>query len=814
MKRPTLSGLLLLLLTYASAQTPVAVGPVSSVSVDNQTVRVSTSNARAEISAYGPGIIRVRVVPGNTLGPYFSYAVTGTPETTRVKVTSSGADVRIVTDSLQVCVSKQPFAVTFLTPSGDTINTDEPGLGTSWIGSDITTYKHLQEGERFVGLGEKTGDLDRRGSGYTNWNRDVYGYQVTEDPLYSSIPFYIGIHHALTYGIFFDNSYETRFNFGASNNRFSSFGARGGEMSYYFIYHTGVPGILRDYTYLTGRMPLPPLWSLGYQQNRYSYFPDTEVIRIAQTLREKRIPSDGVTLDILYMDAYKLFTWNKERFPDPAGMIHRLHDLRFHLTTIVDPGIKVEKGYAAYESGLSSGVFLRYPDGTNYTAKVWPGWCHFPDFTSSKGRSWWSSQIKGLSDQGIEGIWNDMNEISTWGQQVPDNVLYDFDGHPTTTLQGHNVYALEMVRSSYDGASASGKRPFILTRSGFAGLQRYSAIWTGDNRSEENHFFTGVRMLASLGLSGVAFTGMDVGGFTGNPTPNLFARWMETGAFIPYYRNHTALNTRSSEPWTYGEDVLDISRNYVGLRYRLLPYLYSTFYTASQDGVPVLRSLAIDWPFDGQVYSPAYENQYLFGPSLLVAPVGADAAFASVYLPSGRWYSLYTDSVLSGSFVTPLALDRLPVYVRGGAIIPMQSLVQSTSEAPSDTLWIHVYNGPAPGAFTYYEDDGATFAYRNGAFYKREIRFDPAARTITLDAPEGSLASKFRYMQLVLHGFGGLQQIIADGTALVARDTTYAILPPTARVNAQADDAPPAPEFCRVKVVTIGNDHRQIKLGY
>jgi alpha-glucosidase len=714
-----------------------------------------------------------------------------------------------------VSVSRRPFLITFLTPSGDTISTDEPGLGTSWIGPSITTYKHLQTGERFLGLGEKTGDLDRAGMGYTNWNRDVYGYSIMEDPIYSSIPFYIGLHHRLAYGIFLDNSYESAFNFGASNNRFSSFGARGGEMNYYFIYHARLADIVRDYTYLTGRMPLPPLWSLGYQQNRYSYFPDTEVYRIAQTLREKRIPADGITLDIHYMDSYKLFTWNPSRFPDPSGLARRLHDQGFHLTTIMDPGIKVEKGYAAYESGLAADAFLKYPDGGLYTAKVWPGWCHFPDFTSARGRAWWSSQVSAFAASGVSGFWNDMNEISTWGQQVPENVLYDFDGHPTTMLQGHNVFALEMVRSTYAGASAGGVRPFVLTRSGFAGLQRYSAIWTGDNRAEESHFFTGVRMLSSLGLSGVAFTGMDIGGFTGNPTAALFARWMETGAFIPYYRNHTALNTRSSEPWTYGEDVLDISRNYVSLRYRLLPYLYSLFYEASQDGMPVLRSLAFEWPFDASIYSLSYENQFLCGPSLLVAPVSGDAAFASVYLPSGGpWYSLYTDSVLHSSAIIPLTLDRLPVFVRGGAIIPMESLVQSTAVAPSDTLWIHIYRGDAPSSFTYYEDDGNSFAYKNGAYYRRSFSFDPTARSFTFAVPEGSYSSHFHHLQLVLHGFSDVSNVTVNGTFHPLLDSYYTFLPPPAKVNAQADDAPPAIERCAVKVVDMENAAGKVVVGW
>src|SRR6202012_204849 len=298
----------------------------------------------------------------------------------------------------------------------------------------------------------KTGDLDRKGQGYTNWNSDVYAYATTQDPLYSSIPFYIGIHHDVNYGILLDNTFQTDFNFGASNDRFSSFGARGGEMNYYFIYHKRLADIIASYTYLTGRMPLPPLWSLGYQQNRYSYYPADEVLRIAHTLREKHIPADGITLDIHYMDKYQLFTWNKSRFPDPLKMNTELNSLGFKTTVIVDPGIKVEKGAAAYEDGLQKGVYIKYPDTKPYSGAVWPGWYNFTDFTSQKGRDWWHSQVKFFAESGVNGIWNDMNEISTWGAKMPDNVLFDFDGKQANHLEAHNVYGLQMARSSYEGA--------------------------------------------------------------------------------------------------------------------------------------------------------------------------------------------------------------------------------------------------------------------------------------------------------------------------------------------------------------------------
>jgi len=442
--------ILLLSCGAASAQTsPVkGAGNITNVSINGRQVDITTDNAYAQITIYSSDIIRVRMNK-QKLGDDFSYAVISQPQKTNANVTQNSQEIDITTDSLKAVIKKVPFSIAFYTPDGKVINEDEAGLQTSWVNESVTTYKKMQDGERFIGLGEKTGDLDRKGNGYTDWNTDAYAYDEGRDPLYSSIPFYIGIHHNLNYGIFLDNTWQTDFNFGASNNRFSSFGARGGEMNYYFIYHTNLADIITSYTSLTGRMKMPPLWSLGYQQNRYSYYPETEVYRIAQTLREKKIPADGITLDIHYMDHYKVFTWDKNRFPDPKQMTDKLNSMGFKLTVIVDPGVKAEPGYSTYESGLKNNVFVKYPDSTNYTGEVWPGWCNFPDFTSEKGREWWGSEIKKYGDAGVSGLWNDMNEISTWGQKMPDNVLFSYEGHIASHLEAHNIYGLNMAKASY-----------------------------------------------------------------------------------------------------------------------------------------------------------------------------------------------------------------------------------------------------------------------------------------------------------------------------------------------------------------------------
>ncbi|MCP9752635.1 TIM-barrel domain-containing protein [Ferruginibacter sp. HRS2-29] len=763
------------LCTSTLAQNPVReIGNIKSVKVTGQEIGITTDNGYANIILYSPSIIRVRI-DKKQLQNDQSYAVIATPEKIKNAVTNNATEIIIQTDSLKAVVQKKPFSIAFFTNDGRVINEDEKGLTTSWVGNEATTYKHMQEAERFIGLGEKTGNLDRKGNGYTNWNTDVYGYRTDADPIYSTIPFYIGIHHGLNYGIFLDNTFQSDFNFGASNDRFSSFGARDGEMNYYFIYHSTVRDIIRSYTQLTGRMKLPPLWSLGYQQNRYSYYPDTEVLRIAQTLREKKIPADGITLDIHYMDKYQLFTWDKERFPNPLQMTTKLKDMGFKTTVIVDPGIKIVPGAPAFERGLKADAYIRYVDGKYYSGQVWPGWCYFTDFTSAKGRDFWKKEVKFFPDNGVTGIWNDMNEIATWGQKMPNNVLFDFEGKKGSHLQAHNVYGALMARTSYEGIRAAmpDERPFILTRSGYAGMQRYTAIWTGDNRSEDDHMLLGVRLLNSLGLSGVPFTGMDIGGFTGNPTAGLYARWIQAGAFFPYFRNHTTYNSKASEPWSYGEEVTEIAKNYIGLRYKLLPYLYSTFYEATQNGMPVVRSLAIDNTFDNVVYEPAFQNQFLFGQSILVAPVESTKEMTKVYLPTGTWYDLYTDKKQTGGDekLTELKLKQLPVYVKESAIIPMQNLIQTTAETPGDTLKIHIYNGSMQNSFVYYEDDGKSFAYEQDNFYKRTIHFDPLTKAISFDKASGKLASKFKQLLIILHGFTGAENFSSNGTSLVSTAT-------------------------------------------
>jgi alpha-glucosidase len=731
------------------------------------------------ILVYSDNIVRISLSKTSDFED-FSYAVIAEPNASSLEVTESNDQLVLTTENFQTIIQKNPVRFSFLTNDGAIINEDDKGLGTSWNGEQVTTYKKLQEGERFIGLGEKTGSLDRKGHGYTNWNTDNFGYGSGADPLYSTIPFYIGIHQKLVYGIFFDNSFKTFFNFGASNDRFSSFAADAGEMNYYFIYGESVKDVIREYTHLTGRMELPPLWSIGYQQCRYSYYPDKEVLSVADTFREKDIPADTIVFDIHYMDKYKIFTWSKRDFPDPKGLLQQLKEKGFNVVLMCDPGIKVEKGYEAYDDGVKKDVFIKYPDGEYYTGQVWPGWCHFPDFTNPKTRSWWKDHFQEYVNLGVQGFWNDMNEIATWGNMLPENIEMDFEGNKSTMRRGRNLYGFQMARSTYEGTKAlmKNRRPFNLTRSGFSGIQRYAAVWTGDNVAYDEHMMLGVRIVNSMGISGIAFAGYDVGGFVGNADSKLFARWVSIGAFSPFFRGHSMINSRDSEPWSYGEEVEQISRNYIKFRYKLLPYLYSLFYEASENGMPIQRSLAIDYAHDHRVYDGHYQHQYLFGPFILVAPVESNKEFAKVLLPEAdKWYSVYhgTKHVANQELIVECPLHRLPVYIKGGAIIPMQPVKSHTAES-NDLLILHVYLGLTKSSFNFYEDDGSSFDYQQGNFAKRLIEYLPTEKKIVLRAIEGKFKTVYRKLKLVLHGFDSmLKSISVNGksTALLPEINSF-----------------------------------------
>jgi len=385
---------------------------------------------------------------------------------------------------------------------------------------------------------------------------------------------------------------------------------------------------------------------------------------------------------------------------------------------------------------------------------------------------------------GINGYWNDMNEPAIDGQAMPDNVVFDFDGQKSTALEAQNYYGMLMARASFESSQRYGgnKRPFVLSRSGFAGIQRYAAVWSGDNQAKDEHIMLGALLNNQMGLSGVPFVGPDLGGYIGDGNKDLYRRWIEAGVFSPYLRNHREHQAAANEPWAYGEEDEAISKAYLEFRYQLLPYLYSAFYEASQQGTPISRSLSLDYPFDANVYQRRFQYESLFGPGLLVNPLTSQEHTKATYLPPGQWYDLFTDRRYEGgqAITRDYADHQLPIFVKASAIVPMQRKVESTREDPGPVLTVHVFNGREASQFEYYDDDGQTLNYQFGEYLKRTIVFDPAQHQLRFSRPQGRYRSPFTTLKLIFHGFDTLEALTANGKPMALQREVVRLLDPLA----------------------------------
>ncbi len=719
-------------------------------------------NGRAVVAltVLSPDLVRVRMSPTPALGPDYSWAVIKKSwPVVAVDFSGSGNTRVIRTKKLEVRVQLAPFRVAFYNSAGQLISKDAANGGMAWDGAQVRCWKAMPPDEQYFGLGEKAGPLDKRGHTYVMWNTDAYGWNDASDPLYEDVPFFIALRQGKAYGIFFDNTDRSTFDFGNEFRNRYSFGAEGGELNYYFIYGPDPKAVIERYTELVGRMPLPPRWALGYQQSRYSYYPARTVRFIAENFRERHIPGDVIYLDIHYMDGYRVFTWNRTRFPHPRQLIAELRRQGFRIVTILDPGIKVDPNYWVYQQGLAGHDFVTMPDGKIYDGVVWPGMSAFPDFTSPAVRKWWGKLCRGLVDDGVAGFWNDMNEPSIFNvpsRTMPlDAVFYDHGLH-SSHAKIHNVYGMLMSEATHDGALQlrPDVRPFVLTRDTYAGGERYAAVWTGDNSSTWEHLRISVTELMNMGLSGLPFAGADIGGFALSPSPDLYTRWLEAGVFYPFCRTHTTFGSREQDPWSYGIRREDINRRSIDLRYRLLPYIYNAFYQASKTGLPVMRALLLDYPDDPNAVGQ--QEEFLFGNDLLVAPVVKDGEWKwSVYLPKGLWFDFKTGQPMHGprDLVVSAPLGQIPIFVRGGAIIPQQQLVQYTDQAPINPLTFAIYPD-GNSSREYYEDDGSSFNYQHGDYLLERISVSQGSSslTIAISARQGSYQPATRALALEIHG--------------------------------------------------------------
>lgn len=770
----------------AKAQ-PSDIGAVKSYKIGTHAVEGKTESARFEVKAYDENTVRVRVTQNPAGFRDFSYMLTAEVEkmtAKNVSISQKNGVIYLKTPKIEARISCKPsFLIAFYDTEGRLLNADEPGkgFGTSFYGGRVTSYKSLQPGERFVGLGEALGNLDRRGSVVKMQNTDTFNYGDPRLPMYTNVPFYMGILEDRCYGIFYHNSYEGTVNFGAGNMRCMTISHEGGDADYFFFHDDSPAKILEAYTAVTGRSPLPPLWSLGFHQSRCSYYTEAQVRELARAFRSKQIPLDCIVLDADYLVDYKPFVINEERFPDMAKMAADLKDDGIRLTASVNPGISTDNDYAPLHSAIEEDVLLKYADGTRYVAPIDPNINCYVDYTLPEGRQWWKKMMKVMAANGISGYWNDMNEPAVSESVVPDNVCFDFDGHHSSAMEAKNLFGMLMARSSYEAGlqNVANERPFVLTRSGFAGVQRYSGVWTGDNTAKSDHLLLANLLNSQMGLSGIPFTGADIGGFIGDGNKDLYTRWIQSGVFSAFVRAHRIAFASGNEPWSYGEIPEGIAKTYIGLRYKLLPYIYSSFKETTRNGMPLTRSLCFTDPYDSRTYDSRYQYEFLFGPSMLVVPVIPEENSTPMFLPEGEWYDIYTDKVLNGSIEMSQAYPEyeLPLFIKSSSIIPMQSVVQSTMETPSDTLYIHLYNGKESSSFDYYEDDGISFNYRNGEFHSRKMLWSDGK--LTLGKAQGNMDSRFTKFCIILHGFSDDVNVVSDGKNLALTERDIRLFAPT-----------------------------------
>lgn len=754
-------------------------------------VEIHSGPALMQITALRDDVLRVRVGAAGQLPEDASWAVLAAARQAAVPVTqeNTSAAVGFKTAKLRVTVHRDPLELQVTDLAGHVIAEDYPGRPIEYHGTAFRVYMRSPEDEHYFGLGDKPGPLDRRNEAFTDWNTDSFGWQESTDPIYKSIPYFITLRNGIAAGIFLDNTWRTSFDFNKEYRDAYSFGALNGPLDYYILYGPEPKQVVETWAWLTGKTPLPPLWALGYQQSRYSYYPEAEVRRIAARLRSERIPADVIWLDIDYQLKNRPFTVDPERFPHFEQMVQALK--AEHLKTVVITDLHIadlpNAGYKPYDEGKAGDHFVKNPDGSTYVGVVWPGKSVFPDFTRKVSRDWWGTLYADFVKDGVAGFWNDMNEPSVFevpSKTMPDDVQHRIEEPGFTTrvaphLEIHNIFGMENSRGTYEGLLklAPDTRPFVMTRASFAGGQKYAATWSGDNSSTWNHLRQTIPQLLNLGLSGFAMSGADVGGFAGSPQPELLTRWLELAAFQPIDRDHTAKGTAPQEPWENGSpEDLNIRRRYIEERYRLLPYLYTTAEEMSRTGLPMMRPLFLEFPgsaADGQAVDPTISNEFLLGPDLLVAespyPDEMDSFFVS--LPPVGWYDYWTGARAEGG--TPhkaidntqappgeeeqRSLDTLPVFVRAGAIVPEQPLVESTDEKPQGPLTLRVY--PPIGfdkdcSGSLYLDDGVSFGFKNGQFLREGFtcRLSAQGIIVTVKPPEGSYAPWWKLLQVEVYG--------------------------------------------------------------
>ena len=604
------------------------------------------------------------------------------------------------------------------------------------LGSPLTLRAIIREDSIINGTGERSLPLNLRNKSVSLWNHDADGsYEEGVDPLYINVPIILDIKNESCYSVFFNNSSKATFDICSKEKDTLRTEFMGGMLDYTMSFGS-LKDISRQMSNILGKPLLPPKWALGYHQSRYSYNSQAEAEEVFNKFQEMGLPLSAIHLDINYMDEFRVFTIDKEKFPDLKGLSEKMGQNGVKLVAILDPGVKSDKNFSIYNEGVNGSHFIRDPEGKIIKGPVWPGNAAFPDFSDERTREWWAKKYTFFKENGITGVWHDMNEPAIfviWG----DNSL------PLMALQKegfhylvHNKYGLQMSMSGYNGMSMiMDERPFILSRSGWAGIQKFAFVWTGDTASSWKVLKQTVSTILNLGLSGIPFSGVDIGGFSGNPSEELFLRWFELGSLLPLFRNHSAKGTKRREPWIFSKAGQEIIKKYLKMRYMLIPYFLSVSYESHTHGFPFVRPIYMEFP---DLY---IEEAFMIGGSLLAVPVlKRGLKQLQINLPEGKWYYFWDDTICEGVVDVNVGLGDLPLFVRQGSIIPLERKGRE----------FHVYPGNLE-RFVFYDDDSK----KNPTFIKVEFRMKEVNGSFTVDWNyEGSLYDGNTELKFVIHKKG------------------------------------------------------------
>jgi alpha-glucosidase len=731
--------------------------------------------AEMEVSFLASDLVRVDWFPGLSPIPYaIARSDWSEVETTLDKTddssTVSTTSANPVPNALKVIVGVDG-SLKFCDSSGQTLREELPPQrqGERWI-----HQARLRNEENIYGLGERAaplnlrtakettekGEVTDRAKTFRMWNFDAAGmYGPGSDPMYICIPLYLGLHSCGSYLIFYENSFQSTFTF----EDVATADFEGGALRYYVI--SGSPTqLLERYTELTGRSPLPPRWALGYHQSHWGYRTEQAVREEAQGFKEHNLPLSAIHLDIDCQVGNRAFTIDPDRFPNLGSFTQELAAYGVRFIAILNPGIKYSRASNLFLEGQVLDAFCKLPDGKLMVAPVWPGWCVFPDFTNPLVRKWWSRQYEYLLDVGVGGFWHDMNEPAAfilWGDRsLPKVTRHFMEGRGGDHREAHNIYGLLQAQAAYASLSQyrAQQRPFIVSRAGWAGLQRYAWTWTGDIECTWAALRQTISTVVGLGLSGIPYSGPDIGGFQGNPPAELYLRWFQMATFLTFYRTHSSNNAGHRAPWTYGEPTLSIIRQFLQLRYRLLPYFYTLSWEASQKGYPPVRPVFWSSGDDPAVWG--VDDAFFLGDALLVCPILEEGARErSVILPKGDWYNFWDDTANEGGRQITLEapLEQIPLLVRAGSILPMEE---------SEQLILHLYP-PAEGTSVGYLYGDAGDGYGLWRLEQFQIVRSPGGLELTWEQ-QGDYAFPYKSVRLHFHGFK-VQQAWVDEEEVICQ---------------------------------------------